>query len=117
MNSIESFGTLQSTRRLRAPPSPLAARHSVAFPPLSCYRPYSVEKKLFDEVVLLIMGLALSYFGLFLSFAPHRYKAFAGNLDQPVSRTLARSPIWLIRGFGILLISAGLAFFYMLMAK
>jgi hypothetical protein len=50
-----------------------------------------VEKKLFDDIVILIMSLALSYFGLSLGFAPRHYKVFAANLDQPISRALARA--------------------------
>jgi hypothetical protein len=76
-----------------------------------------MEKKVFDEVVLLIMSLALSYFGLSLSFAPRQYKTFAATLDQPFSRALSRAPVWAIRGLGILLTSGGLLFFYKLIAE
>ena len=72
-----------------------------------------MEKKLFDQLVLLIMSLALSYFGLSLSFAPRQYKAFAATIDQAPSR----APIWVIRSLGILLISGGLLIFYKFIAE
>jgi len=72
-----------------------------------------MEKKLFDEIVLLIMSLAFCYFGLSLSFAPQQYKAFAARLQRPT----ARAPLWVIRGVGIVLILAGLLFFLLLILK
>jgi len=72
-----------------------------------------MEKKLFDEIVMLIMSLAFSYFGLSLSFAPQQYQAFAARLERP----LARAPIWVIRGLGILLIFIGLLIFFFLILK
>lgn len=86
----------------------------------SCYRLVEharVEKKLFDDIVILIMSIALSYFGLSLSFAPRQYKVFAANLDQSMSRALARAPVWVIRGIGILLMSGGLLFFHKFIAQ
>jgi hypothetical protein len=76
-----------------------------------------MEKKLFDEIVLLITSLALSYFGLSLSIRPLQYKAFAATIEQPVSRALARAPVWVIRSLGFLLVSGGLLFFYKLITK
>ena len=76
-----------------------------------------MEKKLFDEIVLLIMSLTFSYFGLSLSFAPRQYKAFAATIDQSISRGLARAPVWVIRTLGILLVSGGLLLFYEFTAK
>jgi hypothetical protein len=61
------------------------------------------EKLIFDEIVLLILSIAFNYFGLSLSFAARQYKAFGASLNRP----LARSPIWVIRGVGILLILVG----------
>lgn len=72
-----------------------------------------MEKKLFDEIVLLIISLAFSYFGLSLSFAPRQYQSFAARLDRP----LARAPIWVIRGVGIALSLVGLLFFLFLILK
>jgi hypothetical protein len=70
------------------------------------------EKLFVDEIVLLILSLAFSYFGLSLSFAPRQYKDFGMSLNRP----LARSPIWVIRALGILLIMIGFVFFYEFMA-
>lgn len=70
-------------------------------------------KLIFDEIVLLILSIAFNYFGLSLSFAPRQYKAFGTSLDRP----LARSPIWVIRVVGILLIMVGFLLFYVLMIK
>jgi hypothetical protein len=72
-----------------------------------------MEKKLFDEIVLLIMSLSFSYFGLSLGFAPRQYQAFAARLERP----LAHAPIWVIRGVGIALILVGLLFFFFLILK
>jgi hypothetical protein len=72
-----------------------------------------MEKKLFDEIVLLIMSLAFSYFGLSLSFAPRQYQAFAARLERPS----AHAPIWAIRGVGIVLTSVGLLLFLILIMK
>jgi hypothetical protein len=72
-----------------------------------------MEKKLFDEIVLLIMSIAFSYFGLSLGFAPRQYHVFAARLERP----LARAPIWVIRGVGIALTLIGLLFFFILILK
>jgi len=72
-----------------------------------------MEKKLFDEIVLLIMSIAFSYFGLSLGFAPRQYQAFAARLERP----LAHAPIWAIRGAGIVLTLVGLLFFFFLTMK
>jgi hypothetical protein len=72
-----------------------------------------METKLFDEIVLLIISLAFSYFGLSLGFAPRQYQAFAARLERP----LAHAPIWVIRGAGIALTLIGLLFFFILILK
>jgi uncharacterized protein YjeT (DUF2065 family) len=71
------------------------------------------EKRFVDEIVLLILSLAFNYFGLSLSIAPDRYKAFGTRLNQP----LARSPIWVIRSLGVLLVVIGIGLFYTFMTK
>jgi|HubBroStandDraft_6_1064221.scaffolds.fasta_scaffold80779_4 hypothetical protein len=72
-----------------------------------------MEKKLFDEIILLIMSLMFSYFGLSLSFAPRQYQAFAARLERP----MAHAPIWVIRVMGFALILIGLLFFFFLILK
>jgi hypothetical protein len=72
-----------------------------------------MEKKVFDETILLIMSLAFSYFGLSLGFAPRQYQAFAARLERP----LAHAPIWVIRGVGIALVLIGLLLFSFLILK
>ena len=72
-----------------------------------------MEKRLFDAIILLIMSLAFCYFGLSLVFAPLQYKAFAARLERP----MARAPVWVVRGFGIVLLLIALAFFLLLRAK
>jgi hypothetical protein len=72
-----------------------------------------MEKKLFDEIILLLMSLAFSYFGLSLGFAPRQYQVFAARLERP----LAQAPIWVIRGVGIVLILIGLLLFFFLILK
>jgi hypothetical protein len=65
------------------------------------------EKFVFDEIVLLILSLAFVWFGLKLFFAPGEYKAFGMRPNRP----LARSPIRVIRGVGILLGVVGFLLF------
>jgi uncharacterized protein YjeT (DUF2065 family) len=72
-----------------------------------------MEKKLFDEIILLIMSLTFSYFGLSLGFAPRQYQAIAARLERP----MAHAPTWVIRGVGIGLILIGLLFFSILILK
>jgi protein-S-isoprenylcysteine O-methyltransferase Ste14 len=71
------------------------------------------EKLFVDELVLLILSLAFNYFGLSLSIAPGQYKAFGTRLNRP----LARSPIWAVRGLGVLLVVIGLFLFYVFVTK
>lgn len=71
------------------------------------------EKLFIDEIVLLILSVAFNYFGLSLTIAPGQYKVFGASFNQP----LARSPIWVIRVVGILLIVVGLLLFYTFIAK
>jgi|HubBroStandDraft_6_1064221.scaffolds.fasta_scaffold476376_2 hypothetical protein len=71
------------------------------------------EKLFVDEIVFMILSLAFNYFGLSLSIAPGQYKGFGTRLNRP----LARSPIWVIRSFGVLLVGIEIVFFYIFMAK
>ena len=72
---------------------------------------------MFDIAILLVMSLAFIWMGLNLFLQPRAYKDFAANLKGPsMSRIFVRSPDWLIRGIGMILILIGIAFFARLVA-
>ena len=73
---------------------------------------------MFDIVIRLIMSLAFVWMGLNLFLGPRDYKAFAGSIKGPaLHRLFVRSPDWVIRGIGILLILTGFYFFGRLVAN
>jgi uncharacterized membrane protein YidH (DUF202 family) len=72
-----------------------------------------MDRKAFDEVILLIMSLLMLYFGFLLFLAPNRYKAFAAALNRPFART----PIWVVRGLGTALVAGGLLLLHAFLTK
>ena len=62
---------------------------------------------MFDIIVRLILSLALISMGLSVALQPRAHKAFIGNLKGSINHLFARSPDWIIRGLGVLLMLAG----------
>jgi uncharacterized protein YjeT (DUF2065 family) len=67
---------------------------------------------MFDIVIRLIMSLAFIWMGLNLFIEPRAHKDFAANLKGPsINRIFVRSPDWVIREIGMLVILIGIGFF------